>query len=139
MCATGLVFTCRLGRCRSVAGLARLAAALIQRALALAALGAGLIWTAGLALLWVASDTPTQQQVPDVMLTELNGARTLSLPQLIAGKPTVVNLWATWCGPCRAEMPTLAAAQQNTPEVNFVFVNQESNRQRWQRMCSVPA
>lgn len=96
----------------------------IRRALGLAALSAGLIWTAGLTMLWLADDKPAQQQVPDVMLTELNGARTLSLPQLIAGKPTVVNLWATWCGPCRAEMPTLAAAQQNTPDVSFVFVNQ---------------
>lgn len=96
----------------------------MRRALMMAALGGCLIWTAGLAMLWVADDTPTQQQVPDVMLTELSGADTISLPQLIAGKPTVVNLWATWCGPCRAEMPTLAAAQQNTPEVSFVFVNQ---------------
>ena len=97
---------------------------LYRRALGLAALGAGLIWTAGQALIWVADGKPAQQQAPDVMLTEFNGTRTLSLPQLIAGKPAVVNLWATWCGPCRAEMPTLAAAQQSAPDVTFIFVNQ---------------
>jgi len=96
----------------------------LKRALGLGALCAGTIWSAGLAVVWLADAKPAQQQVPDVTLTELNGARTLSLSQLIVGKPTVVNVWATWCGPCRAEMPTLAAAQQRTPEVAFVFVNQ---------------
>jgi thiol-disulfide isomerase/thioredoxin len=36
----------------------------------------------------------------------------------------VLNLWATWCGPCRRDMPMLAAAQARHPGVAFVFVNQ---------------
>lgn len=95
-----------------------------RRALGMAAVCASVIWSVGLSALWLADGNTSLQTAPDVMLTEFKGARTLSLPQLIAGKPTVVNLWATWCGPCRAEMPTLAAAQQNNPEVAFVFVNQ---------------
>ena len=98
--------------------------ATMRRALGLAALGGTVVWATGLAVLWMAEAKPSQQQVPDVRLTELNGVRTLPLSQLVAGKPAVVNLWATWCGPCRAEMPALVAAQQRMPGVMFVFVNQ---------------
>lgn len=40
------------------------------------------------------------------------------------GRPTVVNLWATWCPPCRREMPVLQKAQAARPDVHFVFLNQ---------------
>lgn len=46
------------------------------------------------------------------------------LSALAAGKPVVVNLWATWCPPCRREMPILAAAQRETADTTFVFANE---------------
>lgn len=44
------------------------------------------------------------------------------------GRPVVLNLWATWCGPCRREMPALARAQARHPGVHFVFANQGESR-----------
>ena len=40
------------------------------------------------------------------------------------GRPTVVDLWASWCQPCRREMPVLGRAQAASPDVDFVFINQ---------------
>lgn len=40
------------------------------------------------------------------------------------GKPLVINIWATWCPPCRREMPVLQQAQGEYPHVTFLFVNQ---------------
>lgn len=40
------------------------------------------------------------------------------------GKPLVINIWATWCPPCRREMPVLQQAQGEYPQVTFLFVNQ---------------
>ena len=45
-------------------------------------------------------------------------------PARLAGRPMVVNLWATWCEPCRQEMPMLQAAQKRYgARVQFVGVN----------------
>lgn len=44
------------------------------------------------------------------------------------GRPVVVNLWATWCPPCRREMPMMAKVAAETPDVDFLFINQSEGR-----------
>jgi thiol-disulfide isomerase/thioredoxin len=70
--------------------------------------------------------------LPKMSLTSLAG-EPADLAKLAAGKPMVVNLWATWCPPCRREMPLLAAAQKQEPGVRFVFANQGEDGMTAQR------
>ncbi|HRP77487.1 MAG TPA: TlpA disulfide reductase family protein [Aquamicrobium sp.] len=45
-------------------------------------------------------------------------------PGDLEGEPLVVNLWASWCPPCRREMPMMADVATETADARFVFVNQ---------------
>jgi thiol-disulfide isomerase/thioredoxin len=77
------------------------------------------VWAGGGSALGLHRQLP----VPDIPLLAQDGTPA-RLPAQAQGRPTVVNLRATWCGPCRAELPTLAAARAARPDVAFLFVNQ---------------
>ena len=42
-----------------------------------------------------------------------------------AGKPVLLNLWATWCAPCVAEMPTLDALAAREKDIQVVALSQD--------------
>lgn len=67
------------------------------------------------------SVSDSSDRLPKADLPCFNEAGTVDASQL-AG-PAVINLWASWCGPCRKEMPMLAEAARTNPDVQFVGVN----------------
>jgi len=66
-------------------------------------------------------------QLPEIALRNAKG-ETVQLTDYKGG-PLVINLWATWCPPCRREMPVLESAQRQRPDVTFLFVNQAESMQ----------
>ncbi len=64
------------------------------------------------------------QPAPTVTFNGADG-RDVSLADF-AGRPLLVNLWATWCAPCKAEMPTLdALAALEEGRVSVIAVSQD--------------
>lgn len=62
---------------------------------------------------------------PELILQDLSG-RQVSLADY-RGTVVLVNLWATWCPPCREEMPTLQAFYEKYKDDDFelIAINQE--------------
>lgn len=85
-----------------------------------------LAWAGGTALL-----SASPQSLPEMpVLATLDGGKIA--PESLAGRPYVINLWATWCPPCRRELPMLAEVAANS-EVPILLVNQAEPAAQVQR------
>lgn len=71
---------------------------------------------------------PADEGLPDVALACLGGGRTVHMAGL-RGKPMVLNLWASWCTPCRDELPVLQDFYERADgKVTMVGVDFEDTR-----------
>ena len=80
-----------------------------------------------LALDALAPRTRTEGPAPDFSLRSLDGERVRL--SALRGQPVVLNFWATWCGPCKVEIPELNAFAAAHPEISVLGVAVDGKRQ----------
>jgi thiol-disulfide isomerase/thioredoxin len=74
------------------------------------------------------SRLPAGSMAAPFELTTLDG-KVMKSSEL-AGKVVLVNFWATWCGPCKEEMPSLARLQKQLDPAQFVMLTITTDMQR---------
>lgn len=109
------------------AGVFALGVALFGAFLARPRAGGPVLIAAAVAALAFATSTlllPNEapMRIPAAGFADLTGAP-VSLAQR-DGQPLVLNLWATWCPPCRREMPMMVDVAGSQDAVDVVFANQ---------------
>jgi thiol-disulfide isomerase/thioredoxin len=65
--------------------------------------------------------------VPEVRLMHYQTGQAMTLSSL-RGKPVLLNFWATWCPPCRAEIPKLNELAQKYPKLTIIGVDVAEDR-----------
>lgn len=101
-----------------------------QKSLPIILVGLGLVMIASSAYFYLRNVAPQNDlstvpievnySVPELTLTDLDGAsRSLADYQ---GQVILVNLWATWCPPCKEEMPTLQAFHNKYDDDGFAVI-----------------
>lgn len=68
-----------------------------------------------------AADTD-ESALPDVDLVDPAG-RSVALRSTLDGRPVLLSLWATWCEPCRRELPILDAYAREQSDVRVLTIN----------------
>lgn len=61
-----------------------------------------------------------KKKTPDFCLEGLNGEKVQL--KALKGKIIFINFWATWCGPCKEEMPSMETLYQHFKERSFTFL-----------------
>ena len=74
-------------------------------------------------------------EAPDCKMYDVNGTATTL--RAMRGKMVVIDVWTTWCGPCKREMPYFANLYnkfRGSDKIEFISISVDANKTAWKNM-----
>lgn len=87
---------------------------------------------------YVTTETQAEKKlenVGDLQLTDMNRDRVSIADELAKNKITIIDFWASWCGPCRQEMPNVVKVYNQYKDKGFeiVGVSLDQTEEAWKK------
>ncbi|MDO4160229.1 MAG: TlpA disulfide reductase family protein [Prevotellaceae bacterium] len=83
------------------------------------------------------STAAIQADEPDInfTMTDINGKQVKAVEEFAKHKITVIDFWASWCGPCRQEMPNLVSLYDKYKDkgLGIIGISLDENRSDWEK------
>jgi len=71
----------------------------------------------------------------DTLLKDVEGNK-ITLKELLAkykGSAAYIDFWASWCAPCRLEMPKSIVTSKNYKNIKFIYISTDQNAEQWKK------
>jgi len=81
------------------------------------------------------SAKPRQLDMPAPVFTITTGAQTVRLTDY-RGRIVILNFWASWCGPCLEELPTLVALARQNSQITVLAVSTDEDPDAYARFLA---
>lgn len=76
----------------------------------------------------------TDNKLIEFTMNDINGNNVTIMDEVVKYKITIIDFWASWCGPCRAEMPNLVRlyAEQKDNGLGIIGISLDNDHSNWE-------
>jgi len=71
-------------------------------------------------------------KIPEFSMPDTNGKNVSIMDEIAKNRITIIDFWASWCGPCINEMPNIKSIYNQHKGIGIIGISLDSNRNEWQ-------
>lgn len=73
-----------------------------------------------------------KNKIPEFSMPDISGKNISIMDEIAKNRITIIDFWASWCGPCISEMPNIKSIYRRHRNLGIIGISLDSNRNEWQ-------